>query len=176
MRIRDAVVADAGGIARVHVDAWRGAYAGIVPEGYLARLSKEEREKRWSAALEKSTESTRVAVSECDDVLGWTDFGPSRDADGESLKTGTEAGSVGELYAIYLDPPHWGRGIGRDLLQDALAILRDRGFDSITLWVLEDNTRTRRFYEKAGFVFDGTSKTITVEGKELVEIRYRIDL
>ncbi len=49
----------------------------------------------------------------------------------------------GKLYAIYLDASHWGRGIGRALLHDTLNLLYDRGFNTITLWVLEANTRAR---------------------------------
>ena len=39
MRIRPANPADAGPMSKVHVDAWRTAYAGIVPVGHLAGLS-----------------------------------------------------------------------------------------------------------------------------------------
>jgi ribosomal protein S18 acetylase RimI-like enzyme len=166
MHIRNATVADAAEIARIHVEAWRSAYRDIIPKRYLADLSVENREKRWANALAESTAGTRVAVDENGVVVGWTDFGPSRDADGEGL---------GELYAIYLDPSHWGLGIGRGLLNDAVEKLRDRDYPAITLWVLEDNARTRRFYEKSGFNLDGKTKSVTIEGKKLVEIRYRLD-
>ncbi len=166
MHIRNAQITDAADIARIHVDTWRAAYKGIVPKKHLDKLSIENRENRWAAALKKSTAGTRVAVSDDGAIVGWTDFGPSREADGEGF---------GELYAIYLDPPHWGRGIGRALLNDAVEKLRGRDYSAITLWVLEDNTRTRRFYEKAGFAPDGNKKNLTIEGKRLQELRYQLD-
>jgi hypothetical protein len=41
--VRAATLADAEGIARVHVDAWRWAYRGDVPDAFLAALSVAER-------------------------------------------------------------------------------------------------------------------------------------
>jgi hypothetical protein len=32
VQIREATVADADGIARVHVDTWRSAYCGLIPD------------------------------------------------------------------------------------------------------------------------------------------------
>lgn len=164
MNVRTANESDAADIARIHVDTWRVAYVGIVPDSHLSRLSKAAREKRWAETLSKSTKGTRVAVGPDGQVVGWTSFGPSRDSDGQD---------IGELYAIYLDHSHWGEGIGRELIDDAVSLLHDDGFTSITLWVLQENSRTRAFYEKAGFSHDGASKVIEIDGKELVELRYR---
>ncbi|MEA1854613.1 MULTISPECIES: hypothetical protein [Cytobacillus] len=45
--IRKAVIEDAMGIAKVHVDSWRSTYATIFPQEYLNRLSYEKRETLW---------------------------------------------------------------------------------------------------------------------------------
>lgn len=162
--IRTATAADAAEIARIHVDTWRVAYAGIVPASHLDNLSRTDREKRWLKTLSHSAEGTRVAVSASGQVLGWASFGSSRDEDGSG---------IGELYGIYLDHSSWGKGIGRRLLENVVASLLCKGFKSITLWVFEENHRTRAFYERAGFVHDGTSKHIEIAGKSLAELRYR---
>ncbi len=47
------------------------------------------------------------------------------------------------------------------------------GFPSITLWVLELNGQTRRFYEKLGYQNDETEKQIEIDGVGLKEFRYR---
>lgn len=164
MTIRTATESDAAEIARIHVDTWRVAYAGIVPDSHLSRLSKKGREKRWARTLSVSTKETRLAVAPDGQVVGWSSFGPSRDNDGQG---------AGELYAIYLDHSHWGKGIGRELMDDAVSHLNDDGFASITLWVLQENTQARTFYEKAGFNPDGVSKVIEIDGKKLAELRYR---
>ncbi|WP_168014129.1 GNAT family N-acetyltransferase [Halomonas salinarum] len=163
MTIRTAEEADAAEVARIHVETWRIAYAGIVPDSHLACLNKEDREDWWTRTLSNSIEGTRLAVLPDGAVVGWTSFGPSRDDDGQG---------VGELYAIYLDHSRWGQGMGRGLLDDAVLQLMNKGYRSITLWVLEENLHARRFYEMAGFHLDGASKVIEIDGKALVEIRY----
>jgi len=42
MILREAGLADAPSIVRVHVDTWRTNYRGIVPEDTLTQLSYEE--------------------------------------------------------------------------------------------------------------------------------------
>lgn len=44
-----------------------------------------------------------------------------------------------------------GRGIGRSLLERALAFCRERGFESVFLWTVEGLPESRHLYESAGF-------------------------
>jgi RimJ/RimL family protein N-acetyltransferase len=81
---------------------------------------------------------------------------------------------AGEVGAIYLLKEYWGMGLGRQLMQFAIDALQNMGYREIFLWALEENARTRRFYEKAGFVFDGTKKNFTIGNKSLVEVRYTL--
>ena len=59
-------------------------------------------------------------------------------------------GETGELYAINLDPDHWGRGLGRALLAEVTRGLADVGYHSAVLWVATGNERARRLYESEG--------------------------
>lgn len=45
--IRGATVADAEGIAHIHVASWRSTYRGIMPDALLAGLSMERRAANW---------------------------------------------------------------------------------------------------------------------------------
>ena len=125
IRVMAANLDDAGPIARVQVDAWRTAYAGIVPTEYLAGLSYRDRESKWTAILSagRPAESNFVAETAGGGVVGFAGGGPER----ESTPT-----FRGELYAIYLlervsaggcgPPPCLGRGptpAGRRFLLDA---------------------------------------------------------
>jgi GNAT superfamily N-acetyltransferase len=56
-----------------------------------------------------------------------------------------------QLLRLYVDPGHWGRGIGRRLHDVALAHLRDVGYRVAVLWVLERNVRARAMYERWGW-------------------------
>jgi ribosomal protein S18 acetylase RimI-like enzyme len=104
-------------------------------------------------------------AQEVDRVVGFVTFGPSEDEPDDP--------QVGQVYAIYVYPGHWDRGYGRELFAAAVSGLTDAGFDAATLWVLKSNRRARRFYEAAGWVADGATKTEQQGDVELHEVRYR---
>jgi GNAT superfamily N-acetyltransferase len=79
------------------------------------------------------------------------------------------------VYAIYVVSAWWSAGAGRALMNAALAALRADGYLRAVLWVLADNVRARRFYDRAGFAPDGASTIITGLGGVL-EVRYCRDL
>ncbi|OAI89021.1 hypothetical protein AYO36_02410 [Exiguobacterium sp. KKBO11] len=68
MRIREARLEDASAIARVHIDAWRETYQGIIPDTYLVQLSHEKRTKQWEQTL--VDQRVYVAVSG-EEVVGF---------------------------------------------------------------------------------------------------------
>ena len=163
--VRPAEAADAGPIAEVHIDGWRAAYRGHMPDHVLDALNVTQRAEQWKQWLELPQLSAFVVT-----VHGWvTGFGslsPTRD---EAARD-----TVGEILAIYVLPSHWRCGIGRLLGERMLAEARRRGFEEVSLWVLESNERARRFYESLGFREDGKTKTdAQLTGTPLYEIRYR---
>ncbi len=157
---RPATVHDAEAIARIHVRTWQVAYEGIVPADYLAGLSEQQRTEWWRPQLERNRGNVLVALTD-DAVTGWVSFGPGRDDD---------AMGRAEIFAIYVSPALWGGGIGRRLMEAAEAALA--GTRGLTLWVLEQNRRARRFYAAAGFIPDGRRQEITLGGAGLREIRF----
>ncbi|HVU12456.1 MAG TPA: GNAT family N-acetyltransferase [Phototrophicaceae bacterium] len=167
--IRAAVVADAVGIARVHVLTWQHAYRGQMPDRFLDSLSMEQRTQTWKANLSNPRPKARtLAAVEGDQIVGFCGIGASREADaGESS---------GELYAIYVDSAFMRQGIGAALMNEALRLLREDGFMHATLWVLTSNTQARGFYEHFGWAADGASKTEARDDFELHELRYAITL
>jgi len=109
MIIRDAKLRDARGIAEVHVRSWQAAYAGIVPDEDLARLSVDLREQFWAQILSKGLRATFVLVNR-DLVVGWSGFGPARDEDCDPIL-------VAELHGIYLLPEYWSMGYGNSFTE-----------------------------------------------------------
>lgn len=154
--VRAAVVEDAGAIARVHVDAWRAAYAGLLPEATLAALDVDERAARRREQLarpEAERDTWRCWVAMVDGaVVGFANVGEARDPD---------AVGEGEVYAIYVDPARWAAGVGRALMTAALGDLRGRGACRVVLWALRDNARAEAFYHAAGFVPDDRAREST---------------
>jgi ribosomal protein S18 acetylase RimI-like enzyme len=142
IQIREALIDDALAIAKVHVASWREAYAGVLPDSMLARLSVDERAASWARILSGGT-WTHVAEA-AGEVVGFAAACPQRTND---LRA---AGFDGEISAIYLLKSHQGAGAGRAMLAAGAGALRRRGFQSAALWVLRDNGRARRFYERLG--------------------------
>jgi ribosomal protein S18 acetylase RimI-like enzyme len=161
--VRRATLADAPAMGRVVVRAWQAAYRGHMPDDYLDGLRAEDRAAYWEGVLGREDLRGTILVVERDgEVIGFAAVGPSPDPEG-----------AGELYAINLDPGHWGTGAGRALLGEAQAELARLGFGETVLWVLTGNARARRFYEIAGWVADGSERTGEVFGIKVPEVRYR---
>lgn len=164
--MRRAVAEDAACIATVHVRSWHEAYRGIVPDEVLDGLSVTQREAFWRSALSLS-EPPSVYVAERDDeVVGFCAVGSSRDEDADP--------STAEIGAIYVLPSAWRTGVGRALMDAALADLRDGGSESVTLWVFAQNQRALDFYARFGFEADG-AQTVH-EGSGAIEVRLRASL
>ena len=167
MTIRLAKAGDARAIAEVHVASSRAAYRDLVPaQTLLMKRTISQREQIWQKILSEHETATLV-LEERGRLIGFVNVGATRDPDKEAAVTA-------EINSIYLAPEHWGQGHGQRLCQSALAHLRRAGFREATLWVLAENQRARRFYEKLGFRFEGTMKTREKDGLRIV--RYVLEL
>lgn len=159
--IRKATVADAEAIATIHVRAWQTAYAEIFPAEFLANLSLERRIAAWREQLENNPGLTFIA-EENGLVTGWVSGGLSIDAD---------AAGVSEVQAIYVLPEYWDKGVGAELMQTIEQALPP--LHTTTLWVLRDNQRALRFYEKLGYTADGAEEELERGGVKRWKIRLR---
>jgi ribosomal protein S18 acetylase RimI-like enzyme len=161
--VREAGAADAAALARIQVAAWRAAYAGLLPDDVLAGLSVAGIEAQWATRI------PAVAPVSClvtgTPPVGFVGAGPAWD----------DAGT-GQVYVIYVDPAHWGRGLGRQLLRAAVLHLRSVGFATATLWVLTTNTRARGFYEHEGWSPTGRTRVERLYDADVPETEYERSL
>jgi ribosomal protein S18 acetylase RimI-like enzyme len=167
--LRDATPADACAIATVLVQSWRAAYRGLLPDDVLAGLSVSDRERFWSDILTARPVHVRIVVAVTGDaIVGFAATGPPLVPDDRTDPT------LGDLYALYLDPGVWRRGIGTRLHAAALDRLRSCGFTHAGLWVLDTNERALRFYIRHGWTDTGrTQVDHGPGGTELHERRLR---
>jgi GNAT superfamily N-acetyltransferase len=141
--VRPAGAGDVAAMARIHVQSWREAYRGLMPDEILDRPdSIERRERFWSIALGGERYSAnRVAVAERDgEPVGIAMSGPAEDPD---------AGWPVQLYVLYLLAASYGTGAGGGLLAEVT------GDEHAGLWVADPNPRAQAFYRKHGFRPDG---------------------
>lgn len=165
MTVRRQKLADVRAVSRVRARAWRAAYAGLVPGSFLDAMeptpgSVARDEERFRA---RGDDVHSFIAHQDAAVVGFAVAGPDRDV----------GPPAGEIWAIYVDPLHWGRGIGGILLGTAVDALRETNRDPIALWVLEDNAAARGFYEHEGFVWTGERRQIDL-GASLPEIKYEL--
>ncbi|PPK70512.1 GNAT family N-acetyltransferase [Actinokineospora auranticolor] len=140
--VRRVRAGDGAGIARVHVAAWRRAYAGIMPEDRLAALSVRTSSRRWETIVTTPTE-TRAFVAESDgEIVGVGAAGPPREPG---------PADTGEVNLLYVHPDRWGTGIGSLLHDRLLAELRTLGYAEAYLWVADGNTLGIDFYVHKGW-------------------------
>jgi GNAT superfamily N-acetyltransferase len=156
--IRPARAADVGPIAQVHVQSWREAYRGIIPQPYLDRLSLPAHERQWRRTL---NDGGWAFVAEWErQVVGFASGGLSRSRQDIS----------GELYVLYLLRACHGRGIGRALFDACHYELARCGHQGLLVWVLADNPG-RGFYERLGGEL-AAEGSVAIAGTRLREVTY----
>ena len=157
-------------VAGVHVRSWQAAYRNILPDDYLNQLRPEDRAAVYDFATRDPLKpKTIVAVEEAVSpaIRGFATTMPVTDSD---------MPGCGELGALYVDPQHWGNGVGVALLLAAREQMWQQGFRKAILWVLTGNVRAERFYQRDGWTRDGVTRKATVWGIEVDEIRYAREL
>ena len=188
--IRAGSPADAAQVAAVQREGWFAAYEGIIPAEIIdrvtapddgARVRQSFRTRPWQRMLvavapDQEDADRKDADQEGASIVGYASFGPETDVLSapwpHPLTTEGKDGKVAELYALYVRPAWWSTGTGRALMERVLARTSGAGYRSIMLWVLRDNRRARRFYERAGFAPDGMTNVLGGLGG-VTEVRYR---
>jgi ribosomal protein S18 acetylase RimI-like enzyme len=143
----------------VQVASWQAAYPGLINQAFLDSLDVDDRTHSWDRLLRQPRGQVLLA-EERDVVLGFCAVGPAIEDD------------WGEVFAIYVDPTHWGRGLGRDLLAAGEQSLFEAGHQKALLWVLDGNTRARAFYERQGWSLGKPIRIEAIGGVDVTEVRY----
>ncbi|MEV4618888.1 GNAT family N-acetyltransferase [Asanoa sp. NPDC049573] len=163
LSLRPAHADDIEAIGRLHYDSRIAAYREFVPMAGLRALSPELLTAWWRERFGYEADTHRLTVAVDDDTpVGFSYVGPEEEFTPET----------GQLYAIHLDPAAQGRGIGRALMRDALAAMREAGWRQAVLWVLEGNAHARRFYERGGWLPDGREREELMGAAPTRQLRY----
>jgi ribosomal protein S18 acetylase RimI-like enzyme len=166
--VRRARPADAPGIGAVHVASWRSAYAGVLPDDFLANLSTARQTAYYDRAIRIGL-GVHVAVLSGIDIPGGSrviGFSTARRHRG----TGIAEGEVETLYVLDDWKEH---GLGRRLLRASGQHLAAMGCKSAFAWVLRDNP-ANFFYQHLGGKCVATSMT-RVGGSEVPQTAYAWD-
>ena len=83
--------------------------------------------------------------------------------------------SAAQLRWLLLRPELRGSGLGRAMVEEAVAFSRDSGYSSVFLWTVSSLPAATTVYRRAGFVRTET-KTHDLWGAERTEERYDLSL
>jgi RimJ/RimL family protein N-acetyltransferase len=159
--IRRADAGDVDAIAHVINEAWRTAYAGIVPREALDALTDAEKAARLREGLARFAEMRYYVLEAGDAIVGAASLHPTRDAD---------LPGAAEFSFFYFLPAVWRQGYGKELLALLKCEAINLGYERLCCWVLENNTRALTFYESQGMLPDGARQSVTI-GVPLEAIR-----
>ena len=164
MKVREAFLPDATGIARVHVESWRSAYRGIVPDSILEGLSYEQKERQWQETFRGTThqEFVYVAEDEAQQIIGFASGGPALGKIDSLYR--------GELFTIYILDAYQRQGLGHRFFFQVVERLLTLELTSMLIWVLTENP-ARRFYEALGGELVRTG-SYEIKGVELKQVAY----
>ena len=140
VRARQAVV----GRMTVSIDTAQKDDVAAISEIERAAFSDPWSARSFRDALEHPSVYFGCARSDAGEVLGYV--------------VAWFVADEGEIANLAVAPEGWGRGIGRALLDAALAEATQRGIESVYLEVRDSNARARRLYQSRGFEEVGRRK------------------
>jgi GNAT superfamily N-acetyltransferase len=140
VKIREATRADATAISRVHDDAWRSTYQGIIPHLYLQKLIARRGPAWWDHYLSR-TRSGMLVLTFDGVVQGYASYGAARVP---------RRSRAGEIFELYLAPSFQGLGFGKQLFVATRQKLINQGWRTLLVWALADNEGACEFYSYLG--------------------------
>lgn len=166
LTLRPAHLEDAHDLAEIFASSWRSAYTGLIPQSEIDRRDCAMRERQFRVSLAAPDHGFYLALLD-GHPCGAFILGPSRDPD---------LPDWGELRSFYTLESVWGTGAAQDMMAYALDQLLKKGYSDVFLWVLTENSRARRFYERFAFQPDGHCQEAYPGVSEIRYIRARNDV
>lgn len=143
LKIRNVKEADIKSIATIHRECWQMAYKDLLPQSFLDSLTQSSFESRWTKGLSVNNDVVRLVALEKSIPVGFIVGLENRTP--EKCPEAT-----GEVWALYVHPSHWEKGVGKHLFHEFQEVMKQKGHKNLLLWVLETNVRARSFYEAMG--------------------------
>lgn len=170
--VRPAEPSDAAEIARIQIVTWQAAYQDLLPAEVLASLDAEEAAQTWRQTIEQGPARVFVAT-EGQWHVGFVAAGLSPQDESASAAGVPVPDADGvALVSTLLVEPRWGRrGHGGRLLAAAGTAMVGDGLARGITWVPEAGKASVAFFERAGWVADGTVRTLDAGGQPLREVR-----
>jgi GNAT superfamily N-acetyltransferase len=147
-------------MAKVHIVSWRETYPGLLPDPMLTRLSIADEAIRWQRMLDRPRawgNAVSFVADQHGSVVGYGSCGEQR------TRLLRNRGFTSEISELYVLRRAQRQGVGSGLMKAMATALIGRGHHAVSLWVLEQNTPARRFYETIGGMLIAEKRAALVE-------------
>ena len=143
IQTRKVKIGDEKTLAYIQTESWRKAFADIISKEDMEKYADINKAEEMYRYLLKSGvgNGSILLIDDNPHCIAYWDKTREEDMDGYA-----------ELICIHSLEDNWGKGYGSMMMEHILKDISAVGFEKVMLWVFEENTRARRFYEKHGFV------------------------
>lgn len=154
---------DEATLAYIQTESWKAAFKDILSADTLQKCTQlDKATAMYHRLLEQHIGNGYILkVDRNPHCIAWWDATREKDMPGYA-----------ELICIHSLPNQWRKGYGSKMMDAVLHDIAAAGYLKVMLWVFEDNTRARCFYESHGFVTKGRKKT----DMDAAELCYEKDL
>lgn len=153
MEIKKADIDDAEVVGYVHSTAWKQAYTGVFRKGFL---DEDTAEKRKQEFLESCG---------CKDIFYYIVY---EDETTVGIVKIIDESDAYEIASFYILEQYRNKGYGKQVIA---YLKKELDKKRMQLWVLEDNTKARRFYENNGF-YNTENTRMIYRGDSYVQFQY----
>lgn len=159
---RAAVKNDYKAIAALHAKSWQQNYRGVFSDHFLDNEVLNDRLVVWKNRLENPKDNQFIQVVEIENSCAAFICG--------NIDDDLEYGTL--IDNLHVDSKFIGQQIGKKLMIDAARFLEEKDKASMYLWVLADNTKAIKFYERIGGRSMETVNDFDIGDREITKIRY----
>jgi L-amino acid N-acyltransferase YncA len=163
IQIRQANAYDIDAIAEVQINAWQSNFCNEKLDQAINNAFCRALKKRMALQFEQGYQV--LVAEDAHEILGFVGFCMHSDAT-----------QIAEINAFYLNNTSLHQNIGPLLCQAALTEIKKSGYQEAAIWVLEDNSQLKSFYESLGFQATPIIKDSELEGQTSREVEYRIPI
>ena len=147
--IKRACEGDEQTLAYIQTQSWKQAFQNILSREELERCTEIQKvTAMYKKLLENHIGNGYIlTVDGHPHCIAWWDTTREKEMPGYA-----------ELICIHSLQEHWRQGYGSKMMNRVISDITQAGYPKVMLWVFEQNTRARKFYEAKGFFPNGKTK------------------
>lgn len=157
--VRAATPDDAAAVGRLQSEAWREAYADLLPADVLAGANAQALGATWAETLAQPLGRLGLVLLALDAGVRVGVLAATVASDPD-----LDAAHDAELTLLVVGPAARGQGHGTRLTTAAVELLRDAGARTLVMWVAEADAAVQTFLETTGWAADGSRRTLDLRG------------